>query len=117
MDSPGEHSGRHRKVRVDDIGLPFANVAQSWEQARCAIQAHLVNPASIRNAPGARGTKDVDTIDLLVLGMESERSGLDANLMSAPESKPWGLHEFTAADVDGNFFRVFYDFATPELGR
>ena len=37
-----------------------------------------------------------------------------ARLISAPESKPWGLHEFTAADLDGNLFRVFYDFATPE---
>jgi uncharacterized glyoxalase superfamily protein PhnB len=36
-----------------------------------------------------------------------------AKLISAPESKPWGLHEFTAADPDGNLFRVFYDFATP----
>jgi uncharacterized glyoxalase superfamily protein PhnB len=41
-------------------------------------------------------------------------SASDARLMSAPESKPWGLHEFTAADLDGNLFRVFYDFATPE---
>lgn len=38
-------------------------------------------------------------------------------LISAPESKPWGLHEFTAADPDGNLFRVFYDFATPEHAR
>jgi predicted lactoylglutathione lyase len=38
----------------------------------------------------------------------------NAILLSAPESKPWGLHEFTAADPDGNLFRVFYDFATPE---
>jgi predicted lactoylglutathione lyase len=37
-----------------------------------------------------------------------------AILLSAPESKSWGLHEFTAADPDGNRFRVFYDFATPE---
>ena len=37
-----------------------------------------------------------------------------AKLTSAPESKPWGLHEFTAEDRDGNIFRVFYDFATPE---
>jgi len=37
-----------------------------------------------------------------------------AKLLSTPESKPWGLHEFTLADLDGNFFRVFYDFATPE---
>jgi uncharacterized glyoxalase superfamily protein PhnB len=38
----------------------------------------------------------------------------NAILRSAPESKPWGLHEFTAADPDGNLFRVFYDYATPE---
>jgi uncharacterized glyoxalase superfamily protein PhnB len=37
-----------------------------------------------------------------------------AKIVSPPESKPWGLHEFTAADLDGNLFRVFYDFATPE---
>jgi uncharacterized glyoxalase superfamily protein PhnB len=40
-------------------------------------------------------------------------SASDAELISAPESRPWGLHEFTAADLDGNLFRVFYDFATP----
>jgi len=41
-------------------------------------------------------------------------SASNARLVSSPESKPWGLHEFTAADPDGNLFRVFYDFATPE---
>lgn len=41
----------------------------------------------------------------------------NAILISDPESKPWGLHEFTAADPDGNRFRVFYDFATPERDR
>lgn len=40
-----------------------------------------------------------------------------ARLLSDPESKPWGLHEFTAVDLDGNRFRVFYDFATPERER
>lgn len=40
-------------------------------------------------------------------------SDSNARLMSAPASKPWGLHEFMAADLDGNLFRVFYDFATP----
>ena len=38
-----------------------------------------------------------------------------AKLLSAPESKSWGLHEFIAEDPDGNLFRVFYDF-TPERG-
>ena len=40
-------------------------------------------------------------------------SASEARLISAPESKPWGLHEFMAADRDGNMFRVFHDFATP----
>ena len=38
-------------------------------------------------------------------------SSLGAKIVSKPESKPWHLHEFTAADLDGNQFRVFYDFA------
>jgi uncharacterized glyoxalase superfamily protein PhnB len=37
-----------------------------------------------------------------------------AKVTSKPESKPWGLHEFTAEDPDGNLFRVFYDFGTAE---
>lgn len=43
-------------------------------------------------------------------------SSSQAKLTSKPESKPWGLHEFMAEDLDGNLFRVFYDFATPERG-
>lgn len=34
-----------------------------------------------------------------------------AKIISTPESKPWKLHEFTASDLDGNQFRVFYDFS------
>ena len=34
-----------------------------------------------------------------------------ARIISPPESKPWNLHEFTASDLDGNLFRVFYDFS------
>lgn len=41
-------------------------------------------------------------------------SDSQAKIVSAPASKPWGLYEFTAVDPDGNLFRVFYDFATPE---
>lgn len=33
-----------------------------------------------------------------------------ARIVSPPESKPWHLHEFTAADLDGNMIRIFYDF-------
>lgn len=35
-----------------------------------------------------------------------------ARIVSRPESKPWNLHEFTVADLDGNLFRVFYDFSS-----
>jgi hypothetical protein len=38
-------------------------------------------------------------------------SSRQARIVSAPESKPWKLHEFTAADLDSNLLRVFYDFA------
>lgn len=41
-------------------------------------------------------------------------SASQTKIVSPPESKPWGLHEFTVADPDGNLFRIFYDFATPE---
>ena len=34
-----------------------------------------------------------------------------ARIVSAPEAKPWKLHEFTATDPDGNLLRVFYDFS------
>ena len=38
-------------------------------------------------------------------------SNSGARILAAPESKPWSLYEFIAADLDGNLFRVFYDFA------
>lgn len=34
-----------------------------------------------------------------------------AKIVAPPEAKPWNLYEFTAADLDGNLLRVFYDFA------
>jgi uncharacterized glyoxalase superfamily protein PhnB len=34
----------------------------------------------------------------------------NAKIVSEPEDKPWKLREFTAADLDGNLIRVFYDF-------
>ena len=38
-------------------------------------------------------------------------SNSGARIVAAPESKPWNLHEFIASDLDGNLYRVFYDFA------
>ena len=57
---------------------------------------------------------------LVWLNLESKRdvddlyeawSAAGARIISKPESKPWKLHEFTVADLDGNLFRVFYDFS------
>jgi hypothetical protein len=44
-------------------------------------------------------------------GLHHSWSESGARIVARPESKPWNLHEFTAADVDGNLLRVFYDFA------
>jgi uncharacterized glyoxalase superfamily protein PhnB len=43
--------------------------------------------------------------------LHAQWSANGARIVSPPESKPWNLHEFTATDLDGNLFRVFYDFA------
>lgn len=43
--------------------------------------------------------------------LHEEWKASGAKIVSPPESKPWKLHEFTAADLDGNLFRVFYDFS------
>ncbi|MCC6539457.1 MAG: VOC family protein [Bryobacterales bacterium] len=34
-----------------------------------------------------------------------------AKIVAGPADMPWKLREFTAADLDGNLLRVFYDFS------
>ena len=43
--------------------------------------------------------------------------GTQAKIVSKPEEKPWKLLEFTATDLDGNLFRVFYDFSHDVIAR
>ena len=45
-----------------------------------------------------------------VNSLHAEWTAAGATIVSPPEDKPWLLHEFTAADLDGNRIRVFYDF-------
>jgi catechol 2,3-dioxygenase-like lactoylglutathione lyase family enzyme len=72
---------------------------------------------------GANGTVSpiVTWLNLNSIGevdeLHSAWRASSAVLLSEPEAKPWGLHEFTAADPDGNRFRVFHDFATPKRAR
>ena len=42
--------------------------------------------------------------------LHKEWTKSQVKIVSPPEDKPWLLREFTAADPDGNHFRVFYDF-------
>ena len=72
-----------------------------------AFREHYGNPGPVLIWLNLGSKEEVD--ELHDIWCKSE-----ARIVSAPESKPWGLHEFTVADVDGNLFRVFYDFATPE---
>jgi hypothetical protein len=74
--------------------------------------------ATDRNA--ARVAREIAHIAGRLLRLETSRRGLPgvlSRILAANPSwsrKSWGLHELTAADLDGNLFRVFYDFATPE---
>ena len=57
---------------------------------------------------------NLDSIDA-VNDLHSDWRGRGAAIVAVPESKPYGLHEFRGADLDGNVFRVFYDFVTPQF--
>jgi len=72
-----------------------------------AFREHYGNTGPVRIWLNLDSKEEVDALYQQWLGNQ-------ARIISPPESKPWGLHEFTAADPDGNLLRVFYDFATPE---
>lgn len=49
--------------------------------------------------------------------LHDEWARAGAIITDPPEAKPYKLYEFYAKDADGNFFRVFYDFAWEESRR
>jgi len=69
-----------------------------------AFRAHHGNAAPVTIWLNLDSKEEVDAL------YEIWKAG-EAKLISAPESKPWNLHEFTASDLDGNLFRLFYDFS------
>ena len=62
------------------------------------------------NAPPVMIWLNLDSMEEVDELYERWNAG-EARIVSPPESKPWKLHEFTASDLDGNLFRVFYDFS------
>ena len=68
------------------------------------FRAHHGNAAPVLIWLNLNSKEEVDEL------YETWNAG-EARIVSLPESKPWKLHEFTASDLDGNLFRVFYDFS------
>ena len=75
-----------------------------------AFREHYGNAAPVLVWLNLNSKQEVD--DLCETWSHSE-----ARIVSRPESKPWKLHEFTVADLDGNLFRVFYDFSWETRGE
>ena len=49
--------------------------------------------------------------------LHAQWAAAGARIAEPPEAKPYNkLYEFFAQDIDGNYFRVFYDFAWEERG-
>jgi len=47
--------------------------------------------------------------------LHAQWAAAEARIAGPPEAKPYNkLYEFFAQDIDGNYFRVFYDFAWEE---
>jgi uncharacterized glyoxalase superfamily protein PhnB len=72
-----------------------------------AFRAHYHNTGPVLVWLNLDSTEQVDELYRIW-------SASQAKIVSPPESKPWGLHEFTVADIDRNLLRVFYDFGTTD---
>ncbi len=100
---------------VDWLDADTALAGVSREHCRLFLAGPAFRDAGGHVAPVSTWLNMSSTDDVDALHGAWRSTG--AILLSDPESKPWGLREFTAADPDGNRFRVFHDFATPERER
>lgn len=71
------------------------------------FHAHYGNPGPIIFWLNLDSKAEVDALF-------AEWKASHAKIVSEPEDKPWKLHEFMVADLDGNQIRVFYDFHADE---
>ena len=89
----------------DGVGL--AGISGGACRLFLANQEYRAHPGNVGPIVIWLNLESIDAVNDLHIGR-------GATIVAAPETKPYGLHEFRAADLDGNVFRVFYDFATPE---
>ena len=109
MEAALEYYASRLGFTIDWRGGDIAGISQGNCRlflADAAFREHYGNTSPVVIWLNLGSNEEVDAL------YESWR-GNQARIIAPPESKPWGLHEFTAADPDGNRLRVFYDFATP----
>ena len=101
--------------RVDWLDADIALAGVSRDRCRLFLAGPAFRHACGNASPvvtwlNLHGTREVDAL-------HGAWRAAGAILLSDPEAKPWGLHEFSAVDPDGNRFRVFHDVATPARER
>ena len=92
----------------DGIGL--AGLSRGACRLFLANKEYRAHPGNVGPIVIWLNLESIDEVNEL----HSDWSARGATIVAAPETKPYGLHEFRAADLDGNVFRVFYDFVTPQ---
>lgn len=112
LDAATEYYRDNLSFNIDWVASDIALAGVSRDQCRLFLAGPTFREARGNTSPvltwlNLRSKGEVDEL-------HRAWQSTNAILLSEPESKSWGLHEFTAADADGNRLRVFYDFATPE---
>ena len=93
-----------------DHGLGLAGISQG--DSRLFVSSAAFRAGALNRGPlilwfNVHSRGEVDAI-------HARWQAAGARILTAPEPKPWKLHEFFAEDLDGNRLRVFYDFAWEE---